>query len=67
MENETTNTLKLDTGRKFKINFTKVTSVEDVVEILKSMDLTIFWYDGTIPEKFKYLFDNELLIEVVNN
>ena len=66
MKNKTTSKFNL-AGRKFKIDFTKVTSVEDVVEILKAMDLTIFWYDGTMPEKFKHLFDNELLIEVVNN
>jgi hypothetical protein len=72
MENETpleesADTLKLEIGRKFKIDFTKVTSIQDVVEILNAMDLTVFWYDDNIPEKFKYLFDNELLVEVPND
>jgi hypothetical protein len=56
-----TSTIKL--GRSFKIDFTKVTSLEDVIDILNGMDLTVFLYDETIPEKFKSMFDKGLLIE----
>jgi hypothetical protein len=65
MENQETSTIKL--GRSFKIDFTKVTSLDDVVDILKAMNLTVFQYDETIPEKFKTLFDKGLLIETKNN
>jgi hypothetical protein len=53
--------------RSFKIDFTKVKSLDDVIAILNGMDLTVFQYDETIPEKFKTLFDKGLLIQVTND
>jgi len=52
--------------KTFKIDFPKITTLEDVVAILKGMDLTINQYDETIPDKFKPMFDRELLIEIKN-
>jgi hypothetical protein len=59
--------IKIAQPRSFKIDFTKVKSLDDVVDILKAMDLTVFQYDETIPEKFKTLFDKGLLIQVTND
>lgn len=68
MENETERgTINIEQPRIFKIDFTKVTSVEDVIAILKAMDLTVYSYDNTIPEKFKDLFDKELLVKAPND
>jgi len=52
--------------KTFKIDFPKITTLEDVVAILKGMDLTITQYDETIQEKFKPMFDKGLLIEIKN-
>jgi len=60
-------TIKIAQPRSFKIDFTKVTSLDDVIAILNGMDLTVFLYDETIPEKFKTLFDKGLLIQVTND
>ena len=56
-------TINIAQPKSFKIDFSKVTTLDDVVDILKAMDLTVFQYDETIPEKFKTLFDKGLLIE----
>ena len=60
-------TINIAQPKSFKIDFTKVTSLDDVVAILNGMDLTVYSYDDTIPEKFKDLFDKELLVEVPND
>jgi hypothetical protein len=52
--------------KTLKIDFPKITTLEDVVAILKGMDLTINQYDETIQEKFKPMFDKGLLIEIKN-
>lgn len=56
-------TIKIAQPRSFKIDFTKVNSLEDVIDILNGMDLTVYLYDETIPEKFQTMFDKGLLIE----
>jgi hypothetical protein len=50
----------------FKINLKKVTSLDDVVAILRGMDLTITQYGEEIPKQFKSMFDKGLLIEATN-
>ena len=66
-EEQQTETSTIKLGISFKIDLTKVTSLDDVVDILKAMDLTVFQYDETIPEKFQSMFDKGLLIEVTND
>jgi len=65
MENQETErgTINIAQPRSFKIDFTKVTSLEDVIDIIKAMDLTVTQYDETIQEKFQTLFDKGILIE----
>lgn len=57
------NTLSL-VQKKFKIDFSKIESLEQVIDILKAMDLSIYWYNDDCPEQFKDLYEKGLLIEV---
>ena len=50
--------------KKFKIDYSKVESLEQVLEILKAMDLSIYWYNNNCPEQFKELYEKGLLVEV---
>ena len=50
--------------KKFKIDYSKVESLEQVIDILKAMDLSIHWYNDNCPEQFKDLCEKGLLIEV---
>ena len=50
--------------KKFKIDYSKVESLEQVIDILKSMDLSIHWYNDNCPEQFKDLYEKGLLVEV---
>lgn len=50
--------------KKFKIDYSKVESLEQVIDILKAMDLSIHWYNDNCPERFKDLYEKGLLIEV---
>jgi hypothetical protein len=57
------NTLSI-TQKRFKIDFSKVELLEQVIDILKSMDLSIHWYNDNCPEQFKDLYEKGLLVEV---
>ena len=46
---------------KFTIDFEKKIELKDVVEILKAMELQIYWKGEEVPEEFKYLSENGLL------
>ena len=50
--------------KKFKIDYSKVESLEQVIDILKAMDLSIHWYNDNCPEQFNDLYEKGLLIEV---
>ena len=50
--------------KKFKIDYSKVKSLEQVIDILKAMDLSIHWYNDNCPEQFKDLYEKGLLVEV---
>lgn len=54
-------------GKSYKIDFEVVSTLTEVLEILKAMDLTISWTGDDVPEKFKTLYKSGLLIEVNNN
>jgi len=53
--------------KNFKIDFGVVTTLTEVVEILKAMDLKLSWYGDAVPEQFQKLYDSGLLIEAKNN
>jgi len=50
--------------KKFKIDYSKVESLEQVIDILKAMDLSIHWYNDNCPEQFKELYEKGLLVKV---
>ena len=43
--------------KKFKIDYSKVESLEQVIDILKAMDSSIHWYNDNCPEQFKDLYE----------
>jgi hypothetical protein len=45
----------------FKIDFDKVKSLEDVIIILKSLDMSINWYSDDCPSQFKEIYEKGLL------
>jgi len=53
--------------KKFEIDFSKVTTLEDVVLILKGMDLSVHWYTDTCPEQFQELYEKGFLKEINND
>ena len=50
--------------KKFKIDYSKVESLEQVIDILKAMDFSIHWYNDNCPEQFNELYEKGLLLEV---
>ena len=56
----------INLGKRFKIDFTKVTTLQDTIAILKALDLHISWYWDEIPEQFKELHEKGMLIEIKN-
>lgn len=60
---KTDNTLSTTT-KIFKIDFSKVESLEQIIWILKSMNLSITWYSDNCPEQFKDLYEKDLLIQI---
>lgn len=61
--NETTLT-PLPVLKSFKIDYSKVKSLEQLIDILKTINLSIHWYDDECPEQFKDLYEKGLLKEV---
>jgi hypothetical protein len=52
----------------FKVDFSKVKTLDDIIVILKAMDLTVSWYTKTIPEKFQDIHNKGFLTkEGINN
>ena len=50
--------------KKFRIDYSKVESLEQVIDILKAMDISIYWFSDNCPENFKDLYEKGLLVEV---
>ena len=46
---------------RFTIDFEKNIELKDIIEILKAMEMQIYWKGEEVPEKFKYLAENGLL------
>lgn len=55
---------KVNIVRTFKIDCSKVKTVEDVAAVFKSMDPTFWIYTEEIPEAFKDMIDRGLANEV---
>ena len=49
--------------RQFKINWDHIQSLDDLMVVMKAMDITIHWYSEECPERFKEIYDKGFLIE----
>ena len=50
-------------NRQFKINWDHIQSLDDLIVVMKAMDITIHWYSEECPERFKEIYDKGFLIE----
>ena len=53
------------TNKTFDIDYSKVKTIEDVVTVLKGLQITVNWYQEDCPEKFKEIYEKGFLIERV--
>ena len=51
--------------KTFEVDFDKVKTIEEVVVVLKSMSLRVYWYQENCPEKFKEIYEKGFLKVVV--
>jgi hypothetical protein len=51
------------TNKQYEVDFDKVKSVDDVVVILKAMNLTVNWYSEECPAQFKEIYEKGFLKE----
>jgi sporulation protein YlmC with PRC-barrel domain len=71
MENQDEKTLEFSAtnlplkifNRQFKIDWDHVQSLDDLIVVLKAMDITIHWHSKECPERFKEIYDKGFLIE----
>jgi hypothetical protein len=54
----------VSTIHKFKIDYSKIESLEQVIDILKATGLTYHWFGDDCPEQFKDLYKRGLLVEI---
>lgn len=57
--------IKVTPNKKFEIDFDKVKTIEDVVEVLKSLEIKITWYQDECPTQFLEIQKRGLLKEVL--
>jgi hypothetical protein len=57
-------TLKLTSDNRFEIDTDKIETLDDVKEVIKAMQMTIYWYSEECPDKFKKLLERNLLKEI---
>lgn len=50
--------------KSFKIDYSKVKSLEQLIDILKKINLSVHWYDDGCPEQFKDLYEKGLFKQV---
>jgi len=49
--------------KQFEINWEQVRSLDDLIMIMKAMNITIHWYSDECPEQFKEIYNKRFLIE----
>ena len=57
------NQYQILTQKTYTIDFDKIKTIEDVVTVLKSMQLHVSFDTNNIPEAFKEIYDKGFLIE----
>ena len=51
--------------KRYEIDFNKVKSLKDVIDILKDLNIQMEWDSKEQPDKFKLLRSKEMLKEIV--
>lgn len=49
--------------KTFVLDYDKIKTIEDVVDVLKGLAPEFVWYTDQMPEQFKHLHEKEFLIE----
>lgn len=57
-------TITLKGPKTFKINFDKIKTIEDMVKVLKALNIVFSFHVEDCPDNFKELYDNDFLIEI---
>ena len=52
-------------NKKFEIDFEKVKTLDDIIIILKNMNLHVTWYQKDCPEMFKEIYEKGFLKEEI--
>ena len=53
--------------KTFVLDYDKIKTIEDVVDVLKALQPQFQWYTNQMPEQFKTLHEREFLIEEEND
>lgn len=53
-----------ESNKRFKIDFDKVNSIDDIKIVLKALDYSVYWYSEECPEQFKEINEKGFLIEI---
>lgn len=56
-------TVQIASPRIFKLDLTKVKTLEDVIDILEAMDMSVQYWD-TCPEQFTKIYEKGFLKEI---
>lgn len=51
------------TNKSFDIDYSKIKTIEDVIVVLKSLNISIDWHQEECPEQFKEIYEKGFLIE----
>ena len=57
-------TLNLTLDNRFEIDTDKIETLDDVREVIKAMQMVIYFYGEECPDKFKTLLERNLLKEI---
>ena len=52
--------------KEFEIDTDKIETLEDVKDVIKELQVTIYWYSEECPEKFEKIYSKGLLKEIKN-
>lgn len=53
------------TNKQFDIDYSKVKTIDDVVVVLKGLNIILIWHQEDCPEQFKEIYEKGFLIERV--
>jgi sporulation protein YlmC with PRC-barrel domain len=57
-------TISFSVWKKFEIDYSKIKTIEDIVIVLRSMNIQLSWSDKHVPDRFKEIYEKGFLKEV---